>query len=306
MTATCLETEFEPLQLAHRDQLEPYLRRHPHTISGYTFAALFAWEPLLHYGWRFSSPETLLISWSHLPTTRKLRHLLQPVGAFPECCQEGLIRRAQSLDYPLRIVGVEKEFIDAHPAFCSAFDVISDPNQANYLYRAEDLARLPGKKYAKKRNHLSQAARQYQWTTEELTPLQVRDCFRLLEEIQREEIDELADTQAQELVALERTLTFFDALDQQGVLVRVEGRATAFAIFERLNPTTAVVRFERALRRYHGMSQVINRQVAQVVLDQGYELINREEDMGHPGLRKAKQSYYPIALSDAYELRFRP
>lgn len=305
MTAACLETEFTPLALEHRPRLEEFLRRHEHTISGYTFAALFAWDPLLHYRWCFTSEQTLLISWSHRPTTRRQRHLLQPVGAFGQVCQEELARYAGTLDYPLRIVGVERKFIDAHPEFCSRFEIVNDPNQANYLYRAEDLAHLAGRKYAKKRNHLSQAARQYQWTTAPLTSGAAGDCFRLLEEIQREEIDDLRDTQAQELVALERTLAFFGELEQQGVLVRVAGQAAAFAIFERLNADTAVIRFERALRRYHGLHQVINREAAAVVLAQGYALINREEDMGHPGLRHAKQSYYPVALSEAFELRFR-
>jgi hypothetical protein len=107
------------------------------------------------------------------------------------------------------------------------------------------------------------------------------------------------------LGALECTLRHFDDFGQQGLLISVNGRAVAFSIYEPISPTTIAVHFERALRSYKGLYQVVNWETAKVAAVQGYEFINREEDLGDAGLRKAKMSYNPIEIVPAYELTFR-
>jgi hypothetical protein len=85
----------------------------------------------------------------------------------------------------------------------------------------------------------------------------------------------------------------------------VNGRPVAFSIYEAISPTTVAIHFERALRSYKGLYQVINWETAQVIARQEYEFINREEDLGDPGLRDAKRSYNPVKLIPAYELTFK-
>ena len=79
-------------------------------------------------------------------------------------------------------------------------------------------------------------------------------------------------------------------------------RSSAFSIFDRLGPSTAVVYFERALRSRKGLYQVVNQETARVLVRQGYDFINREEDLGDPGLRQAKESYSPLRLELAYTM----
>ena len=105
-----------------------------------------------------------------------------------------------------------------------------------------------------------------------------------------------------ELAALECTLRHFDDFGQQGLLVTVNSRPVAFSIYEAISPTTVAIHFERALRSYKGLYQVINCETAKVILRQGFEHINREEDLGDVGLRDAKMSYHPIEIVPAYEL----
>ncbi len=64
----------------------------------------------------------------------------------------------------------------------------------------------------------------------------------------------------------------------------------------------AVIHFERALRSYKGLYQLLNREMAAALLAQGFELVNREEDLGDPGLRQAKLSYHPVEITMAFLL----
>lgn len=299
-----LDFEFDPVRLGDRELLAPILRRHPQPLAGYTFAVLAAWNPFFHYGWSAAGPDTLLISCLVDPPGR--RHLLQPLGTFDPSLKERILAEAAALPYPLKILGVSERFLGEHADFTRAFTVREDRTVSNYIYSAEALATLKGRKYAKKRNLISQAEGLYEWTASPLTAERTDACFAVLEAIAGEEHPLVEGMLAREMAALESTLHHFKAWEQQGVLVEAAGRPAAFSIYEAIGPRTAAIHFERALRSYKGLYQVINRETARVIGDQGYEFINREEDLGDPGLRAAKQSYHPVEIVPAYELTCRP
>jgi uncharacterized protein len=292
--------QFNSLDLGQRGLLTDFLSRHPHSLSGYTFASLVSWDPLFQYGWFFDGSGTLLISCLVHPDRR--RHLMQPVGSFPAGMQCQILRETALLPYPLKIVGVGAEFLAQAAGFVRSCDVAEDPAAANYIYLADSLARLSGRKYAKKRNLLSQAQGLYRWTCEPLTAANIAACSEVLHRIHDEEAPEVDLNLEWEVAALERTLKLWGELGQDGVLLNVEGKPAAFSIFEPISSTTVAVHFERALRSYKGLYQVINWETARIIAAKGFELINREEDLGSPGLRDAKRSYAPIRLNPAYVL----
>jgi hypothetical protein len=88
------------------------------------------------------------------------------------------------------------------------------------------------------------------------------------------------------------------------LLVSAGTRPVAFSIYEAIGPVTVAVHFERALRSYKGLYQVINWETAKAVAAQGFDYLNREEDMGDAGLRDAKMSYHPVEIVKAHELTF--
>lgn len=294
---------WSPVTLDRGPELRRRLDGWPQPLAGFTFAALFGWDPVFRYGWCPLGPDTTLLCFVH-PTSGE-RHLLQPTGPLPSDLAERLREAARALPYPLRLVGACDPFLRENPAFTEGFDLIEDRDGANYLYRATDLALLQGRAYAKKRNLLSQAERLYAWTTEPLTAAHLDD----VRAITRQRLVDLPAAErgpaSWELVAHEQSLTHFERLGLEGLLVRVEGRATAFAIWERQTPDTAVIHFEGADREVKGLYQVVNRESARVIAGQGYAWINREEDMGDPGMRQAKLSYLPARLEPAWELRVR-
>jgi hypothetical protein len=303
MLSSFLGYEFSPIELHQRCHLSSFLDLHPQPLSGFTFATLAAWHSIFEYGWAFAEATTLLILCTLEPDRR--RHLMQPVGPLTVPLQSKLFREADSLPYPLRIVGVSEDFIRENARFVERFNAFEDQTASNYLYLADNLAKLPGRKYANKRNLLAQAAGLYSWAPEPLAGAGIEACLEVLKSIQEEEQPEININLQQELAALDYTLRYFDELGQRGVLVRVNGRPVAFSIYEAISPTTVAIHFERALRSYKGLYQVINWETARVIAGQEYQFINREEDLGSPGLRDAKRSYNPVKLIPAYELTFK-
>jgi hypothetical protein len=167
------------------------------------------------------------------------------------------------------------------------------------------LSQLSGRKYAKKRNLLAQASGLYQWSAEPLTGARTSSCSEILDSIMEEEHPQVEGMLARELAALDFTLRHFDELNQQGLIIFADSRPVAFSVYEAIGPTTVAIHFERALRSYKGLYQVVNWETAKAIAKQGFHFINREEDLGDPGLRDAKLSYHPIQVVPAYELVFR-
>jgi hypothetical protein len=293
---------FQPLTLEHGPQLAPMLARHPQPLSGYTFATFAAWNPSFHYCWAQHGTDSLLFSFELAPDPN--RHLLQPIGMTDELAAR-ILEGAAQMSRPLQLWGVGDPFLERHPGFVASFQVQETPASSNYLYSAEDLATLAGKRFSKKRNLIAQARKLYQWTVEPLGPANLEGCREVLREIRVQEKPLIQGTLAQELAALIYSIDHWEALGQKGILIRVEGQPAAFSIFEPMSPRTMVIHFERALRRYKGLYQIVNQEAAVVARAAGFEFINREEDLGDPGLRQAKMSYNPVELSRSYVLTYR-
>ncbi len=299
---TFLGFEFSDLKLEDCEFLSGFLKRYPQPLTGYTFSTLLAWKPFFHYHWTLAGPETLLIFCVLDPDPHP--HLMQPIGAMPPAVTDRILKAAAELAYPLKIIGVGKRFLEENPDISGSFTSHEDRAVSNYVYSATALAKLSGRKYSKKRNLISQASGLYSWTVQTLSSANTDECFQVLDSIAREEHPKMEGMLAREWDALVCTLRHFDELSQQGLLISANDRPVAFSIYEPINPTTVAVHFERALRSYKGMFQVINWETAKVVEAQGFEFINREEDLGNEGLRDAKMSYHPVEIVPAYELTY--
>jgi hypothetical protein len=295
---------FRALQKPDWAAVNGFLRQYPHTLSGYTLGSLVAWNDTYEYRWTFLDPETMLIAFRYAPDQR--HHLLQPVGVFPAKAQAALTRLIADHPYPLKLVGCDRAFVESHTEFVSHFDVTADRDNDNYIYRASDLALLAGRRYSKKRNLLAQAAHAYGWTTEPLTPANTAECLTVLDDAALDANGSPNPNLAHDDRAIRNALRQFADLSLEGVLIKVEGRAAAFSIFEPQTQDTAVVHFERAMRSFKGLYQVINQATAKAVLDRGFTFVNREEDLGDPGLRQSKESYYPVRLAEAFVLSAKP
>jgi len=287
MQLELFNTIFNPITFEDRSLFDYFFLKYPQTIDHYTFASLMIWKHEYHHQWAVVD-DTLLI------TTQD--QLMQPIGPFPKTLQEKL------LSYSGKIYRVSDEFISNYAEFCTHFRDINSQDNANYLYLADDLANLTGRKYDSKRNLISQGESQYRYEVHPLTEKCKPHCPRIFMDIGNKDAAEMSGKMKFEFEALNFTLEHFSELKQKGYVISIEGRPAAFAIYEHLNSDTAVVHFEKAEREYKGLYQLINREIAKAILGEGYTYINREEDLGVPGLRKAKESYQPIKLINAHIL----
>ena len=293
---------FSPVTIGDKAVLRDYLLRYPQRVSGYSFATLAAWSRPYGVSWARMGPECLLLS--RTAGEQGERHLLQPIGQPSSACCTDLLSEATKLPYRFKMIYVARDYIERNPDFCARFAADEDRNAANYIYLARDLADLPGGRYAKKRNLISQFLTLYpNWQAEPLDMNCGPPCREILLAIAHG--DGVAADEPSlraELQALDFTMAHFEVLEQSGVLIRVDGRPVAFSIYERQNMDTAVVHFEKALRSFKGLYQLINRETARMIAASGYHLVNREEDLGQPGLRQAKLSYYPLDIYPVYDL----
>lgn len=174
----------------------------------------------------------------------------------------------------------------------------------DYVYGVDKLADLVGNKLSGKRNHINYFVKNNDWTFEviddhnfaEMRAMNVEWC-ELYEE-------ESGDSFREETCAVARALNNYQVLGLEGGLIRANGQVIAFTVGEIQNNDTFISHIEKAYGEIRGAYQIINREFARYIRDKYPQIayINREEDMGVEGLRRAKESYYPDKMIEKFWL----
>ncbi len=172
----------------------------------------------------------------------------------------------------------------------------------DYIYLTEDLANLAGKKYHGKRNHINAFTKKWEWHYEPITAENVKDVKGCAERWYIENLQRLDSIMECEKNGINTILENMEKLSVKGGAIYVEGRVVAFTLGSPINDTIFDIHIEKALNDYAEAYTVINREFARNEL-QNYKYINREDDLGLEGLRKAKLSYKPEILLKKYYCR---
>ena len=197
--------------------------------------------------------------------------------------------------YPI----VEEERKQLIQWFPGEFEIDADRSDFDYVYTVEKLSTLRGKKLHGKRNHIARFMDDADWSYEALTTDNMNECREMAKLWIGQREEKWNDEMEQEMRVLEKAFTYYKELGLFGGVLRKKGSIVAFTIGERLNSNTMVVHFEKAFPELQGAYPMINQQF---VLHEGqnFTYVNREEDTGDLGLRKAKLSYYPDILLKKY------
>lgn len=183
--------------------------------------------------------------------------------------------------------------------FPGKFLIEGDRDDYDYIYSREKLAQLPGKKLHGKRNHIARFKDEGDWSYEPLTEENLEDCRTMTYRWMRMRSEKWNEEMEEEVIVLHEAFDHRKELGLIGGVLRRAGEIVAFCMGEPLNKETFVVHFEKAYPDLQGAYPMINQQF--VLHECGdYEYVNREEDTGDPGLRKAKLSYYPEILLKKY------
>lgn len=172
-------------------------------------------------------------------------------------------------------------------------------DESDYIYTVEKLSNLAGKKLHGKRNHIKRFKDCKDWEYQDISAHNMELCRKMNQEWFDKYVTEKDASLLEEVQAIKEAFDHFEELGLHGGLLIREGKAVAYTIAEPLNSNTYVIHIEKAFYEIQGAYPMINQQF---VLHncQEYKYVNREEDMGEEGLRKAKLSYYPDILLDKY------
>ena len=211
---------------------------------------------------------------------------------------DAIIHDAKTRDIPCRLTSLsEADCALLEELYPGQFRFHMDRNGFDYIYAIDDLADLKGRTYQRKRNHINRFRQNYpDYTIEPLTDENTVEAVLLLQKwyADRALSDPLADFQMEQ-AAIFKALRNRTELGIEGLLLKHNGRTLALTMGSALSETMFDVQFEKALDEADGAYPTINQEFAKYLRAKHPKLqwLNREDDMGLEGLRKAKLSYAP-------------
>jgi len=287
------------LELGDRDQLHTMIWDFQPQTSELTFGNLFIWRS--YYGYEWTMLDGCLVLLAHDPDGTTFA--LPPVGPGNRASVafRVLTHLRDDLGMPSAKIARAGARLVADLEEDPRFVVMETRDHADYVYLTQGLAKLAGRRYSSKRNHINQFMRYYDFDVVSVTPDLVRDCLDLAEVWCEQRLCDEDLSLQHELCGIQAMLENFEALQVDGGAIVVQGKVQAFALGERLNDSTAVIHIEKANPEFRGIYTKMTQAYAERWAD-ATTFINLEQDLGEPGLRRAKKSYLPDHLSDKYEV----
>ncbi|MCL2367675.1 MAG: phosphatidylglycerol lysyltransferase domain-containing protein [Oscillospiraceae bacterium] len=290
---------FSPISLTDKPWIDRIIRLEDSRSCDWCFTSIFVWDAVFcqHVA---AAGERLVVKIFYQGGV--------PFYAFPigegalvpvvEAMRQDIVQ----YDTSFRIRGITvKNLQELEAAFPGQFIVTPDCFAFDYVYEAEKLATLAGKKLSAKRNHINRFLEQNpDWLFEPITAENLPLCIAMAERWAA--THEKTVNFASELDALALAFAHFDALGLEGGLLRSDGEVIAFTMGEPLNSDTYIIHFEKAFSTIQGAYPMINREFARYIRERHphIQYINREDDLGIESLKKAKRSYYPAFMVEKY------
>lgn len=289
------EPVFKRPELVDKEIIDHYFRQSPSRSCERTFVNVYLWSR--HYKVQYAVVGDALIFKSEDEGTA----FAYPAGT-PENVRKAidfLTEYCRNRGCPLVFYNVTPEmFAQLDSWYPGRFQVEYNRDLADYVYETEKLATLAGKKLHGKRNHINKFKSLYEdWSYEPLNDANVEDCFQMALKWRNQNGCEDDPEKNSEMCVTLNSLRLYKELGLRGGVLKIGDRIVAFSIGEPLCDDTFVVHIEKAFPDVEGAYPMINQQFVQhECMD--YKYVNREEDTGAEGLRKAKLSYKPAFLED--------
>lgn len=284
---------FKDIELSDKDSILKYTIESDRRNCDLSFSNLCSWGLIYKTQYAIYKDFLLIRFWSG----GELAYMM-PVGngELKEVIK-ALILDARKQGQPFRMLGVCKGMqADLENILPGKFAYTTTRDSADYIYLRTDLATLKGKKFQSKRNFTNRFKREHpDYEYAPITTENIDECLKLEAEwCEVNDCDQYEGT-GNERRALTFALKNFDQIGLTGGLIRIGGKIVAFTFGMPINHDTFGVHVEKADSTVDGAYAIINMEFAQRVPEQ-YIYLNREEDLGVPGLRKAKLSYNPEIL----------
>jgi hypothetical protein len=289
--------EFRDLTLENKPLFDHAFTQFPPQISEFTFTNLFIWRQA--YQIKVSRFRTLLCL---LSDRGESSFFFPPIGKEDMVeCYQNLLHYLEGKGMPPKIDRMPETIVEQTDWKASGMKAELDRNQCDYVYLTQDLIELKGRKYHRKRNHIKQFQGKYSYQYTSLTPEWVSECLQMEAKWCDLRHCEAIPGLFNESLAVKEAFTHYKELGVKGAVILIDGRVEAFTLGDPLNPETVVIHIEKANPAYEGLYPTIN----QAFLEHqwsGYAYVNREQDLGEEGLRKAKESYFPHHMVNKYTI----
>ncbi|HPL62260.1 MAG TPA: phosphatidylglycerol lysyltransferase domain-containing protein [Syntrophales bacterium] len=299
--------DIKPIRIEEYGRLKKYFSGRRFRLSAYSLASIVAWSNSISETYYTEESNRLIISCRFRKRPQD-NYLLLPIGSgraeTPHELAE-LAGRAGCRTYSF----VPEDYINLYgrERISDFFSVELQPHFSEYLYETSALAALKGNRFREKRNWINRFSRDYigrgRVAVEDVSPGSAGECIDFLEEwcsrfpCTPEENESLYCEKQAALVSLKN----LDELELRAIQIRIDGRIRAFGVASYLSDEVGVLSFEKALVEIKGLYQFLDRECARRLFPD-HPLINKESDMGLPGLAKSKKSYHPVGMVNSYSL----
>ena len=289
------EPTFKRPELEDKEIISSYFEKAQSRSCERTFVNVYLWSR--HYKVQYVIIEDTLV----FRDSGKNLSFTYPAGE-PENVKkalEFLMEYCKEKDVPFILYNVTPHmFAQLDKWYPKKFFIEYNRDLADYVYETEKLASLAGKKLHGKRNHINKFKALYpDWSYEPLNDDNVEDCFQMaLKWRNKNGCEDDPEKNAEMCVTL-NSLRLYKELGLKGGVLKADGKIVAFTVGEPVSDDTFVVHIEKAFAEVDGAYPMINQQFVQHECME-YEYVNREEDTGAEGLRKAKLSYRPAFLEE--------
>ena len=290
--------EFKPIRLEDKALIERYTMSAGLYNCDLAFANMYCWQAMYHSAW--AEVGGFLVIRFYIEGSEKIGYM-QPVGEGDFAPIIPVLREdAHAHGQRLRIIGLTDEGRDMiRRMHIGLFAFASDRGLEDYVYNADDLRNLAGRRYQPKRNHINRFTAEYPtYRYEELTPDRFAECMALEREWRRTREGHTSELCAEQR-AMQRAFEHFEELGLIGGCIYVDDKLIAFTYGSAVNDHTFDTHVEKADTDYDGAFTIINKLFARH-LPARFTMINREEDLGLEGLRQAKLSYHPAVIQHKF------
>ena len=285
--------DFKDITIADKEVITSYIFPNECCNCEFSFSNLVSWRFL--YNTKYAIVDDFLILRYH---NHDADIFMMPIGnGNADGVVNKLIEEAHSQGMPFKMFAA-CHFVENQISDEMKERFILEPNRDNfdYVYYREELATLKGKKFQQKRNHVNRFMNTYpNWEYKSTTPELIKLCIEKENEWYNSNDDYKHQDIDNERQALLYAMNHAEEIGIKGGVLFVDGNIVAFTFGFPINHKTFGIHFEKADINYTGAFTVINQMFARDIPAE-FEYINREEDLGIEGLRKAKTSYNPAFL----------
>lgn len=301
---TGLELHFKPITMDSMEEIKPFLDLYKSRTTDFSFGGILMWVDYFHYEYDIFE-DTLFIKGRMEDEVEKIA-FSHPIGKMKLADSKNLLEAYCRLhNEPLEFSAVPEIYVEDYKNL-NPVSVKELEDWADYIYDANDLATLKGKRFSKKRNHVNQFENLYPgWSLNPITPENVDKCLEFMKKFELEGDDTFMAKEERALTCelLEKMRRANS--DMFGAILDNGEDMCAFTIGDIVGDTL-FIHVEKALREFPGSYEMINKAFAEYMLEKHPEIsfINREDDAGDEGLRKAKESYRPVDKLRKYNIIF--